>query len=191
MTSDGGTARIFWGYRNGDVAVTTASRAMDSARAAARLLRCGAVDQHEGAVQEIVPNSATGTFLTAASDGRVKLWDIKTVGCLWTSDQQKDSLVIDPYHKVAGSLIDGIVVGALKSGDIYVWTGLKPSQEISPDLPLIPSNELRIPSPLLSKQQPQSPYSSTPEVEAIFVAQGTSPISIFVSYANHTFFYRL
>ncbi|KZP20603.1 hypothetical protein FIBSPDRAFT_1022528, partial [Athelia psychrophila] len=40
LSSDGGTAKIVWAFRNGEVAVMTAGRAMNNGRAAARLTRC-------------------------------------------------------------------------------------------------------------------------------------------------------
>ena len=82
MASEGGTAKILWGFRNGEVAVTTALRAMDQSRtSASRLVRCRLGDCHEGAVESV--SWATGGegcffFVSGGADGRVKLWEAKT-----------------------------------------------------------------------------------------------------------------
>ncbi|KAG1853158.1 WD40-repeat-containing domain protein [Suillus subalutaceus] len=122
LTSDGGTARAFWGKRNGEVAVTTAARVMDPGRASSKLVRCKVEDHHDGVVNEIVLDPAVNRFVSGGADGQVKLWDTKTVVCLWCSDKQLRSLVVDPFLKVSSALADGIIAGALSSGDVILWT---------------------------------------------------------------------
>lgn len=54
LTSEGGMAKILWGFRNSEVAVTTALRAMDHSRmSASRLVRCRLEDCHEGAIEAV------------------------------------------------------------------------------------------------------------------------------------------
>ncbi|KAG9310886.1 hypothetical protein JVU11DRAFT_8742 [Chiua virens] len=156
MTSDGGTARVFWGKRNGEVALTVANRVMDS-RAASKFIRCGVDDQHEGVVQQVVPDSGVQ---------HVPLWDTKSLKLLWSTDKHQVSLVADPFIAIAGSLTVGFVVGALKSGDIFLYDlpELETSKTPS-DGPCIRSvHQLRI-SPLINNkvQSTAQVYESSPQ----------------------------
>src|SRR5882762_7411849 len=46
LSADGGTAKIIWGFRNGEVALLSASKTMDHGKAAAKLTRCKIDDEH-------------------------------------------------------------------------------------------------------------------------------------------------
>ncbi|KAG1773385.1 hypothetical protein EV702DRAFT_577453 [Suillus placidus] len=95
---------------------------MDPGRASSKLVRCKVEDYHDGVVNEIALDPAASQFVSGGADGQVKLWDTKTVMCLWSSDKQLRSLVVDPFLKVSSALSDGIIAGALSSGDILLWT---------------------------------------------------------------------
>lgn len=196
LASEGGTAKILWGYRNGEVAVTTAVRVMDNNRAsAAKLVRCRLIDCHEGAVECVVWDRSTESpyaFATGGADGRVKLWRANaTLTCLWTSNKSV-SLIADPCTKLAADLQQGVVVAALRSGSIVVWTGL-------PSLPLEPTEvmafeprEIRIPAP----SAPASPGSSPYEHDALEISELCIPspqncLSILVAYRSGSQFRRL
>lgn len=128
ITADGGTVRIIWGFRAGAVAVTTAQRAMDTARpTGARWARSRVEEAHEGPVEDAawVPNSRSGPgfFVTGGADGLVKVWDAKTVACLWTSPTKEGQVLKDPCMKVTLDATVGVVVAALKSGEVVVYSG--------------------------------------------------------------------
>lgn len=123
IVSDGGTAQILWGFRGGEVAVTTATRVMDTSRTGgAKFVRCGVDDQHTGTVRDTVWGAGGNVFVSAGIDGRVKLWDGKTVRCLWTSTE--DTPLVDPCTKLAFDVEHGTVAVALQSGRIVLYVGL-------------------------------------------------------------------
>ncbi|KAI9568749.1 WD40-repeat-containing domain protein [Boletus coccyginus] len=193
MTSDGGTARVFWGKLNGEVALTVANRVMDS-RAASKFIRCGVDDQHEGAVHQLVPDPGTNTFMSAGVDGRIKLWDSRTLRLLWSTDKQQLSLVTDPFVSIAGCLSDGFVAGALKSGDILIHD-LHESE--TPDGPRVSSiHQLRVSSPI-HHERPQRPTGSNDPFPDQQIAKlwsyrtGDSTMLLFVHYTHHPQFYRV
>ncbi|KAG8215422.1 hypothetical protein J3R82DRAFT_9030 [Butyriboletus roseoflavus] len=194
MTSNGGTARVFWGKRNGEVALTVANRVMDS-RAAFKFIRCAVTDQHEGAVQQLVPDPDSNAFLSAGADGRIKLWDTKTLRLLWSTDKQQLSLVTDPFITMAGSLSDGFVAGALDSGDILLY-GLHES-EAPADGPHVRSiHQLRIPSPIYGERsQPTTQGDDSlpqPRIAKMWLyPTGDLAVLLFVQYTNHPQFYHV
>ncbi|KAK7039159.1 hypothetical protein VNI00_010063 [Paramarasmius palmivorus] len=63
----------------------TAAKTMDT-RPAAKLVRCGVQDQHDGEVLQAVWDETGAFFCSIAKDGRAKVWDPKTAQCLWTSE---------------------------------------------------------------------------------------------------------
>ncbi|KAF5383901.1 hypothetical protein D9757_007364 [Collybiopsis confluens] len=87
LTSEGGTAKIAWGFRNGEVAVMTAARTMEtSTRSAARLTRSKVDDDHEGEVTLLEWDDTGAYIVSAGKDGRIKVWDAKKVrygGEIW------------------------------------------------------------------------------------------------------------
>ncbi|OJT11102.1 hypothetical protein TRAPUB_12386 [Trametes pubescens] len=196
LTSDGGTAKILWGYRNGEVAVTTAVRVMDNNRAsAAKLVRCRLADCHEGAVECIAwDHSIDGSsvFATGGIDGRVKLWGIKTtLTCLWTSDKGA-SLVPDPCIKLAVDLQQGVVAAALRSGALLVWIGF-PSLPLEPtDAAVLEPREIRIPAPSTPSDSGSSPYELTSlDVSDLHISAQRDRLSLLVAYHPSPQFHRL
>ncbi|KAK7005832.1 WD40-repeat-containing domain protein [Favolaschia claudopus] len=118
LGSDGGTAKIAWGFRSGGIVFTSAAKAMDAAsRSAAKFSRCVVNDQHHGIVWDVVWDNANA--VTAGSDGRVKIWNSKNAQCIWLSEGRADDCL-----KVASALSKGIVVAAMSNGEIVVWSGL-------------------------------------------------------------------
>ncbi|KAI0351234.1 hypothetical protein OH77DRAFT_1411533 [Trametes cingulata] len=189
LASEGGTAKILWGYRNGEVAVTTAVRVMDNNRAsAARLVRCRLGDCHEGAVECAAWDRSTenvSVFVTGGADGRVKLWDAKTsLQCLWTSPKSA-SLVPDPCVQLTVDLQQGIVAAALRSGTVLVWSGF-PSLPLEPtDVAVLEPRELRIPAPVAPTTPGSSPFVIAPsEISHLRISPGSVPdrLSILVAY---------
>lgn len=190
LASDGGTAKVIWGYRNGEVAVATASRAMDaSRRTAAELIRCTINDQHEGAVLDASWDNGLNTaIVTAGADGLVKVWDAKRVRCLWTSEKNPKTLVPDACVKVSAALCSGYIVGVMRSGDVVVWSGLDLQ---SPDASIATSaHEVRIPNVTIAAKKNNEQYGT---YDAIFlhVDIHASPATVLVAYSDDPFFYRL
>lgn len=185
LYSDGGTAKIIWGFLTGEVALMAANRVMDHSRAAAKLTRCRVDDEHDGSVQHVVWVSGKNAFVTGGADGRVKLWDAQRVRCMWTSDKQERSLVADPCEKVA--ILDNLIVSAMKSGEIYLWVGLAiGSYEESAQA----STEIRIPSAVPTGTQ--NGREGGEAIMALYLADHfPSEVSILTAYTNHPYFYRL
>ncbi|KAG2357475.1 WD40-repeat-containing domain protein [Suillus spraguei] len=192
LTSDGGTARVFWGKRNGEVAVTTAARVMDPGRASAKLVECKVEDQHDGIVNEIAWDPTVSRFVSGGADGQVKLWDSKTVACLWSSDKQLESLVVDPFLKVSSALADGIIAGALSSGDIILWTS---SQQVHSEDFSSPASfvQHRIASPISKGQPfPQDAFIPKPQPTVLCVCRHSqTTAALLIGYSDHLFFYRV
>ncbi|KAJ8489426.1 hypothetical protein ONZ51_g2937 [Trametes cubensis] len=195
LTSEGGTAKILWGYRNGEVAVTTAVRIMDSNRAsAARMIRCRLGDCHEGSVECVAwDRSMDGSslFVTASADGRVKLWDSKqSLRCLWTSNRGT-SLVPDPCVKLAVNLQQGVIAAALRSGSVLVWTGFPSLYADVTDAAVPQPREARIPAPSNPVTAGSSPYENVPlEISDLCISPQREPLSLLVAYRSSPQFQR-
>ncbi|KIP06773.1 hypothetical protein PHLGIDRAFT_447695 [Phlebiopsis gigantea 11061_1 CR5-6] len=197
LSADGGTARVLWGFRTGAVAVTTASRAMESARAVgARYVRCTVADAHEGTVEDaawVADNGNASTFfITGGADGRVKIWDAKKAACVWTSSPKIGQVIKDPCVKVAVDATAGVVAAALKSGEIIVWAGFSAvfSEAVtSVDESLV--QETWIPSP--PNNAIPGPYSnaSTLLITSLYLyCQSPSTIAVLSAYEGHPRLYR-
>lgn len=189
LSSDGGTARIIWGFQTGEVALMAANRVMDNSRAAAKLTRCKTDDEHNGSVQHAVWVSGDNLFVTGALDGRVKLWDTRRVKCIWTSEGQ-DRLVADPCEKVA--VLGNFIVSAMKSGEIYLWAGLETasSEDASQSVQPLIFSEIRIPKSV--RTVTRNEWEGEQVISALYLADSSrSHVSILTGYANHPYFYRL
>ncbi|KAI0702768.1 hypothetical protein C8Q76DRAFT_755783 [Earliella scabrosa] len=197
LASEGGTAKILWGFRNGEVAVTVAVRAMDFSRtSASRMVRCRLGDCHEGAVECV--SWASGVegctyFVSGGADGRVRLWEAKTaLKCLWTSNKGP-SLIPDPCAKIAVDLQQGVIAAGFRSGTLLVWTGFAGlSIEASDGIALEP-RELRIPAPAAPPAAPGAqPQEDTPqELTDLRIAPGGDHLALLAAYHPSPHFHRL
>ncbi|KAJ6498948.1 hypothetical protein C8R45DRAFT_821567 [Mycena sanguinolenta] len=171
LGSDGGTAKIVWGFRNGEVAFTAANKAMDAgSRSAAKFSRCDVADVHQGIVLDVLWDGLYA--VTAGSDGRVKIWDPKNTRCLWTSESRAPNECI----KVASALSKGIVASAMCSGDIIVWSGLW----IDNGQPF--ANPFIIPCPIQG--------DNAHHISGLFIDTcGNSP-ALLMTYSDSAIFYR-
>ena len=185
LTSDGGTAHIAWGLLTGEVAVTTASKVMDSGgRVGAKLVRCRVEDQHDGPVVDAVWGKQDGrkhlpTVVTGGADGKVKLWHAKRLTCLWTSDTVSGVLVSDPCVKVAFE--KDIVVGAMQSGDIILWSGFASLLSNEESIPAV--DEIPVSCPLHG--------DSTHAPTTLHIDYTSTVVAVLVSYEDHPHFYRM
>ena len=186
LASDGGSVKILWGYRNGEVALMTANRAMDNNRASSKLIRCKLDDEHEESVQDLFWVPGADAFVSAALDGRVKLWD-KKVKCIWTSDRE-GGLVADSFVKVTAiiSEANNVIVGAKANGDVVVWTGLSTSLLEEAGQSSSPIALIRIGSPVTDAEEGQRHT-----IKAIHLHIDVDDrLSILTHHENHPFFYR-
>ncbi|EMD32759.1 hypothetical protein CERSUDRAFT_99136 [Gelatoporia subvermispora B] len=198
VSSEGAGAKIVWGFRHGEVAVTTANRAMDMTRpSAARHTRCAVEECHLGMVHDAAwGRSADGlvAFVTAGADGRVKLWDAKRIRCLWTSER-RDALVPDPYLKAVVDIPRGVVVAATKSGEVIIWSGfislLSEDQMASGSLAGV--CEMRIPAPPAPiPTGVPLPGNSHPEIWQLhYTFNSPAQLSILAAYRDDPHFYRI
>lgn len=156
LSSEGGTAKVLWGIRNGEVTITVANKAIDPSRRGInfQLTRCLIDDEHEGPVMDAAWDG-NELAVTGGSDGRVKLWDTRTMRCIWTSEQQTVDLVIDPVLKVATAVATkGVIVGCMRSGNIVVFKGFErfvnPGRKVPKDSGVIEcsAQTLMIPCPV-------------------------------------------
>ena len=189
--SDGGTARVLWGFQNGEVAVMTAPRAMDPGRrTSAELVRCDVSEEHEGAVLDALwGDGSSGVMITAGADGRVKVWDAKRVRCVWSSEKRLRGLIPDACVKVTAAMPRGYVVGILKSGEIVFWTGFD-LQALAVDYTAL-VQEVRIPCPAFSQSKDDSNQDVVHDIMSLSSDPHASSPTILVSYQNDPYFYRI
>lgn len=190
MASDGGTAKLVWGSRVGDVLFMSIPKAMEtgSRRSAAEVRRCGVVDEHEGAVMDATWLAVQPAWVvTGGADGKVKIWDAKTAASVWTSEQVLDSVIPDACIKVAGSAQHGFVVGVFKSGQIHIWTGFDFTQPVFLDDNV---GEIIIECPIRTTTEGYE-SSATHDVTTIDHYSTADKISVLVGYENDVYFYRI
>ncbi|KAJ7723532.1 hypothetical protein B0H16DRAFT_1598368 [Mycena metata] len=174
LGSDGGTAKILWGFRNGEVAFTSANKAMDAgSRSAAKFSRCAVGEEHHGGVLDVIWDGANA--VTGGADGRVKIWDSKKARCVWTSEGRAPEECI----KVASALGRGVVAGAMRSGDIIIWSGLASE---------LPADPIHVDVVVVSC--PIHDARASHEITGLFIDNcGPSP-SLLVTFSENTLFYR-
>jgi WD40 repeat protein len=153
-SAGGGTVRVSWGFRSGEVALTTSPRVMELGKHS-KLVRCSIADSHIGIVQHVLFGESAGgsgsTFISAGVDGRIKLWeaDPRRLRCAWTG-VANSTVVPEVCTKVAYSAACGLVVAGMQSGELVIWTGLRVPMAPSPLAdapPVLPTYTLRIPPP--------------------------------------------
>lgn len=191
LTSDGGTAKIAWGFTNGEVAMTTAASAMNhGSRAAAKYARCKVGELHDGVVDNVIWDTSVSSrpaIVTSASDGRVKLWDAREFKCLWSSEKQ-DSPTVAPFVKLASNVSLGLVAALSRSGEVHIWTGvaslMSQPNEVSVELPV---NYARVSEPEVSR-------SKSSDSGSLFidpVASGSRRLSVLLSRTGNPSFHRI
>ena len=199
LASEGRTAKVLWGFRNGEVAVTTSVRAMDGNRpSAAKHTRCKVEDCHEGAVCALAWGTEVGqegptAFVTGDMHGQVKLWDAKHTRCLWAS-LKKEGIERDACIKVAVDVPRGVVAATTASNKISVWSGIGHviTGEQNNVLDQGP-NELSVP-PFPAFNASQTPAGSVPQRELIEFNVSTTRngrFRVFVAYTHDPYLYRL
>ncbi|KAF8313309.1 uncharacterized protein EI90DRAFT_3159748 [Cantharellus anzutake] len=139
------TPRVVWGFFDGCIACTTAPKVMslDKSARSAKFVRCRVQDMHPGVVSSVafgeegvilggIINDSL-SFVSACRMGVVKLWESKSMTCLWTGSVVElgdtphlaslgDSQLA--IQKVAYDAVAGHIVAALQCGDVALWSGM-------------------------------------------------------------------
>ncbi|KAG6868475.1 hypothetical protein C0993_002240 [Termitomyces sp. T159_Od127] len=186
IASDGGTARILWGFRHGEVGILTAPRAIDvTKRPAFDYVRCEVDEEHVGTVLDAVWDDSSTVVVTGGVDGVVKLWDAKTVRCLWTSERKTGALMPDACCKVAVTVARNLVAAVMTSGEIAIWTGFQFGGGFSSAA----VSETRVPCPVQVADSARDLASHT--VSNLRIDTGSHITTILVAFDNDSYFYRL
>ncbi|KAJ4480968.1 WD40-repeat-containing domain protein [Lentinula aciculospora] len=205
LTSDGGTAKIVWGFRSGEIAVMTAAKTMElGTRSAGRLIRCTVHDEHEAEVTKVEWDDTGSYVVSAAKDGQIKVWDAKKVRCVWTSHYfLPDSCL----SLVVRSGPQGyMVVSTMDSGEIWIWFRITLTAEDTISSSLTSrSPSVKIPSPVRDSDTSHTPtllhvdntssssgvhafvtYHSRPEIWGIFLEYTSSTYRVSKYYSDET-----
>ena len=199
ISSDGGTAKIVWGTRAGDVLFMIAPRVMDNNRRDTSFRRCDFVDKHDGSVLDVqwavnVPTAALAwAVVTASADGRVKLWDARTAVCQWTSQRSNNTVIPDPCLKVTATQTGahgGCIAAVMKSGEIHIWTGFALGSIATYGESLIKESIIQCP---ISTLTPGYDSQMTHAVIALHIDPSPTSASptLLVAYECDPFFYRI
>ncbi|KAG8884384.1 hypothetical protein FRB97_004393 [Tulasnella sp. 331] len=168
----GGTAYLVWGFRNGEIGVTSAPKVMDQAKSRGwRYQRCALQNVHDGRVERLVLASDAQTFVSGGFDGKIKLWDTKTLHILWCFAPTNEGS-IDPVQQLAYQSETGTLSAAFRSGVVIVWAGLMAPTDIRERITLHHSHQVIIPPPLSS--------SALPAMDDVTLLLYTSPKAIHV-----------
>ena len=194
ISSDGGTAKVVWGTRAGDVLFMIAPRVMDGSRRETSFQRCDIADKHGGSVIDVqwainVPTAALAwAVVTASADGRVKLWDVKSAVCQWTSQRTYNTVIPDPCIKVVAN--GACIAAVMKSGEIHVWTGFALGSITTYEESFI--RETIIECPISTSTQGYD-SQATHSVIALHIDPNSTSASptLLVAYENDPFFYRI
>ncbi|KAI0075218.1 hypothetical protein K474DRAFT_1685411 [Panus rudis PR-1116 ss-1] len=197
LTSEGNTAKVLWGFRDGTLAMTVVPKAMENGRTVTpRYHRLPRSQGHAGAVEDVIWVPGNAFAITGGADGTVKLWDLKEMQCVWDGAVQAAQLAREPCLKVAVDVNHGIITGVTKGGDVSIWTGLdsilrtdaQPAREI---------RNHRIPSPIRAEsvniRTAESDANISPrEVTALHLyCSSPEEVSVFVSFSNSTSLHRI
>lgn len=157
------------------MAVMVHHKTMGGTRASAVVNMSRVEEEHAGTVRDAVWAASGTACISAGADGRVKIWAVSRFRCVWTSEATAG---VDSCVKVVEDLTRGIVVAAMESGAVVVYSGfdLEAIQIPGAIQPFI--KQIRIVPALAGKQ----------EVQSLFL--DPVRLTILVGFANSTSFYR-
>ncbi|KAL1757955.1 hypothetical protein FB107DRAFT_208122 [Schizophyllum commune] len=191
LTSEGATARVAWGYRNGQLAIVIAKKAMEG-KVAADFSLCRVDDFHEGAVVDVVWEQ--DMVVSAAADGRIKIWQKRhMIQCLWTSPKDERAVVPVKCAKVVSALARGFIACVMENGDILLWRGFVLGDAQDTGTPRVDADNVavvRVPCPL-PKPSSENLVDALPEVLAFHVDKTAPEPTVLVAYLQQAFFYRI
>ena len=191
LASDGTTAKVIWGRQDGSIIVVSHPRTMSGTQSHAHIRTSSVQEEHNGAVLDGTWAVDGNAFITAGSDGRVKVWTVAPFGCAWTSKRHSLGQAIDAISRVAEDLANGLVVAASKSGDLIVFSGFDFSSLNAADAP---HSIQRLCIPVRPFSTPDVEPVSVPqpmEISALYLrASSPTRLSILACYLNTSRFYR-
>ncbi|KAI9435835.1 hypothetical protein H4582DRAFT_1968992 [Lactarius indigo] len=191
LASDGTTAKVIWGRRDGSVCIVSHPHTMSGTRAPVRIHTSLLHEEHDSAVLDGTWAANGDAFVTAGADGRVKVWTTTPFRCIWTSERHLLGLGTDAIVRVVEDLDNGLVVAASRSGDIIVLSGFNiPLGPVDTPPPII--HEFCISARELSKadvgltqtQQSADILSFLPQVKS------STRLSVLVCRVDSAHFYR-
>ncbi|KAL1742053.1 hypothetical protein HDZ31DRAFT_44082 [Schizophyllum fasciatum] len=189
LASEGTTANVAWGYRNGQVSIVTAKKAMQG-KVPADFVRCRVADYHDGPVVHVVWDQ--DLVVSAADDGRIKVWQKRhgEARCLWSSARDEAAVIPPKCVKVASALVRGYIACVMDSGDVLVWRGFvlgDPKDAGTPRLDASNVAAIRVPSPLPALLN----TPALPDVIAFHADRTAAEPTLLLAYRQHPFFYRV
>jgi WD40 repeat protein len=189
LASDGTTAKAIWGRQDGSVIIVAHPRTMTRTQSPAQILTSSAQQEHEGAVLDATWAAAGNAFVTAGSDGRIKVWAVAPFCCAWTSDIHFSG---QGMAKIAEDLANGLVVAASRSGDLIILSGFDASslgrRAVLPyDIQKLCVSVRTFPTPVTDSTSDPQPM----EISVLsFQTHSPTRLSILAFYLNTSRFYR-
>jgi WD40 repeat protein len=195
LTSDGYTAKVLWGKRDGSVSIVSHPDTINESQGPASVTTSEVRQEHEDAVLDGTWAADGDAFVTAGSDGRVKVWTVEPFRCAWTSEKHLLGLEADAILKVLEDLPNGLVVAASRSGDIIIFSGFvrfDPPTSTIIDVPLQDVQKLCISTRTFSRPDAESTSIPQPVTISAFYFRASSPtrLSILACYQDQSHFYR-
>jgi WD40 repeat protein len=192
LTSDGYTAKVLWGRRDGSVSIVSHPDTINKSQGPASVNTSEVRQEHEDAVLDGTWAADCNAFVTAGSDGRVKVWTVKPFRCAWTSEKHLLGLEADAILRVLEDLPNGLVVAASRTGDIIIFSGLVWSDPPASNVPLQDVQKLCISTRTFSRSDAESTLIPQPMTISAFQFQASSPtrLAILACYQDQDHFYR-
>jgi WD40 repeat protein len=195
LTSNGYTAKVLWGRRDGSISIVSHPDTINKDQGPASVNTSEVRQEHENAVLDGIWAADGNAFVTAGSDGRVKVWTVEPFRCAWTSEKHLLGLEADAILRVLEDLPNGLVVAASRSGDIIIFSGLVPFDPPASaiiDVPLQDVQKLCISTRTSSRPDAESTLIPQPVTIAAFYFRASSPtrLSILACYQDQSHFYR-
>ncbi|VDC02270.1 unnamed protein product [Peniophora sp. CBMAI 1063] len=141
VSSEGASARIAWGRRDGAFGIMWHPHTMAGSRAAANISMSRPEEGHRGAVNEAIFIRGGEACVTVGADGTAKVWSTRRFACVWTSPRPE--LLPEPYVKVLEDLARGVLVCATEKGSIVIYSGLPLASLLGPDRTQFSAEDLR------------------------------------------------
>lgn len=192
LASDGTTAQMLWGRRDGSIIVVFHPRTMSGTQAPARIHTSSVRQEHEGAVLDGAWSANGDAFVTVGSDGRIKVWTVTPFRCAWTSERHLLGRETDAISKVVEDLGNGVVAAASRSGDVIVMSGFDVSSLGTGGAPLRSIQKLCFPvRPLPVPDVEPAPNPQLMEISTLLIQVSSSTkLSILACYRSTSHFYR-
>ena len=192
LASDGTTAKVIWGRQDGSVVFVSHPRTMSGTQAPARVHTSSVQEEHEGAVLDGAWAVSDDAFVTAGSDGRVKVWTVTPFRCIWTSERHLLGREIYPISKVVEDLANGLIVAASGNGDIIILSGFDAPFENAAEASRYDIQKLCISARNLPNPDVEPVSGPQPMKIAALFFQAFSPtsLSILALYPNTSWFFR-